>query len=171
MIDAPLPPFLTKVIIDKIKELGIFRDSPHGQPNHCLVNEYKAGEGIMPHVDGPAYYPVTATVSLASHTVLEIYKKNAEGERDPEPTYRILQEPRSLLLTTGDMYKGTLHGISEVEEDSNLNVGAIINWDTLGDTTPYAGGTAKRDTRVSLTYRDVLKVAKVGGAMKYMSKK
>lgn len=125
----------------------------------------------MPHEDGPAYHPLTATVSLGGHTVLEIYKKLDNGEREAYPTWRILQEPRSLLITTGDMYKDTLHGISEFRVDENLNQQSIVNWILLGDTSAYSTGSAERSVRVSLTYRDVLKVANVGGAFKFMNKR
>ena len=171
LIAAPMPTFLTKVVLDKLAQIGVFKASTHGVPNHCLVNEYQPGQGIMPHEDGPAYYPITATISLAAHTVLDIYKKNAQGEKEAAPTWRILQEPRSLLVTTGDMYKDTLHGISHVEEDTDLGPGTIANWNTLADKTLFEGGSATRQTRISLTYRDVLKVAKIGGAMKFMNKR
>lgn len=171
LIDAPLPSFLTKVILDKMKELQVFADSPHSTPNHCLVNRYQPGQGIMPHEDGPAYFPITATVSLRSHTVLDIYKKNGQGEREPRPAWRILQEPRSLLVTTGTMYRDTLHGISDVELDEDLRPETIVNWSMLNDRIPFETGTANRQTRISLTYRDVLKVVKVGGALKFLNKK
>ena len=124
----------------------------------------------MPHEDGPAYHPITATVSLGSHTVLEIYKKTEKGERESQPTWRIFQERRSLLVTTGVMYKDTLHGISEIKDDQNLGPESIVNWDLLGDKNVFESRTAERETRVSLTYRDVLKVAKLGGALKFMNK-
>lgn len=171
LIATPLPNFLSDPIVTRFKSLGLFNDSPHNAPNHVLINEYEPGQGIMPHEDGPAYYPITATVSLKSHTVLEIYEKTENGERNAEPTWRILQEPRSLLITTGKMYTDTLHGISEKEDDQDLEEGKIVNWPCLGDSTPYLSGKAQRDTRVSLTYRDVLKVTNLGGAMKLFGRK
>ena len=170
LLAAPLPAYLESTV-ERLKEGKFFDDSPHKAPNHVLINEYKPGEAIMPHVDGPAYSPITATVSLGSHTVLEIYKKNKTGERDSKPTWRILQEPRSLLITTGEMYVNTLHGISETQIDENLNDVGIVNWDRLGDKQPYETGKAQRQTRISLTLRDVIKVAKLGGALKFMNKK
>ena len=171
LLASPMPSFLTKSINERIKAFGIFEESPHSEPNHCLVNEYEPGQGIMPHTDGPAYFPVTATVSLNSHTVLEIYEKNDQGERNTSPTWRILQEPRSLLVTTANMYKNTLHGISELRKDEDLNSKLIANWNLLGDATPYESGEAARQTRISLTYRDVMKVSKLGGALKFITKK
>lgn len=172
LIDSSMPEFLTKSILDKFSELQVFQQSDHGAPNHCLVNEYEPGQGIMPHVDGPTYAPITATVSLTSHTILNIYEKNEQGERAASPRWRILQEPRSLLITTGDMYKNTLHGIDEVEKDDNLGPESVVNWSMLGDRTAFAQGSAERaGTRISLTYRDVLKVRKLGGVAKFMTNK
>ena len=171
LLAASLPKFLDKPIVDRLRENHIFAQSPHKAPNHVLINEYQPGQGIMPHEDGPAYHPITATVSLGGHTVLEIYEKNEKGEREAEPRWKILQEPRSLLVTTGNMYRDTLHGISDLTEDRDLGPDSIINWNLLGNQPPFETGTAERHTRISLTYRDVLKVAKLGGAMKFMNKK
>jgi alkylated DNA repair protein alkB homolog 6 len=170
LIAAPLPEFLANPA-NKLESLGIFNDSSHKGPNHVLVNEYEPGQGIMPHTDGPAYHPVTATISLGSHTVLDIYNKTTDGEREATPSWRLLQEPRSLLITMSDMYRDTLHGIAERQEDHDLNCDSVTNWQLLGNTEPFASGTATRGTRISLTYRDVLKVAKLGGALKFMNKR
>jgi alkylated DNA repair protein alkB homolog 6 len=173
LIEAPLPEYLNDPVLKRLLILSIFQSgrSPHGGPNHALINEYQPGQGIMPHEDGPAYFPLTATVSLGSHTVLDIYKKNEGGERESKPSWRILQEPRSLLVTEQPMYRDTLHGISNVIVDEDLREGAITNWHLLADTTPYETGRCERQPRISLTFRDVLKVAKLGGAMKFLGKK
>jgi alkylated DNA repair protein alkB homolog 6 len=170
LLAAPMPAYLD-TIATRLKEGSYFDDSPHGSPNHVLINEYKPGQGIMPHEDGPAYHPVTATVSLGSHAVLEVYEKNEHGGREARPSWRILQEPRSLLVTKGDMYVNTLHGISEITIDEELGSGRNANWELLGDASAYESGRAERQTRVSLTMRDVTKVAKLGGALKFMNRK
>ncbi len=149
-------------LVTRLRKTGAFERSKHGEPNHCLVNEYLSGQGIMPHEDGPAYFPAVATISLGSHTLLDIYryvdedlqkdfdermkehdesvaakeggakdeaeankdmdlskskivpKERVEGDvkivrgaraREPNPVFSILQEPRSLLVTTGKVYK------------------------------------------------------------------
>lgn len=172
LIDAPMPDFLSNYILERFSGLRVFGDSPHGAPNHCLVNAYEPGQGIMPHTDGPAYFPVTATVSLNSHTILNIYEKNEQGEREASPRWRILQEPRSLLITTGNMYTDTLHGINEITEDEDLGPESIVNWSMLGDRKPFDSGSAQRiGTRISLTYRDVPKVRRLGGVAKFMTKR
>lgn len=146
-----------------------------------LINEYKKGEGIMPHEDGAAYAPVVATVSLGGSLCLEVTEKTStisneavpgprqeedeKEERHPLPT-RILQEPRSLLVTMGAAYGELLHGIAPVEVDEGLGEETVANWGLLGDQGVYADGRNERGTRVSLTYRDVLKVS--GAASKVL---
>jgi len=152
----------------------------------------------MPHEDGAAYYPLVATVSLGAPIVLDVYEKQQqksctnEGftpklEREAEeqdesggkqecqawkqPRFRILQEPRSLLITTKGMYTDFLHGIAERDRDENLNAEAVSNWDLLGEKERYECGSYKRQTRVSLTYRDVLKVAKLGNSIRLLNAK
>jgi alkylated DNA repair protein alkB family protein 6 len=159
--------------------LGIFEHTPHHGPNHVLINEYKRGEGIMPHEDGDVYAPVVATVSLGASLCLSIMKKPGEidGESPPSPTdgvatdgeddgkytvpTRIFQEPRSLLITTGTAYKDLLHGIEAVEVDEELSAETVANWSLLANSDAVAkgGGRNERGTRISLTYRDVLKVS------------
>ena len=127
----------------------------------------------MPHEDGAAYYPVVATVSLGGSIVLDVPEKADLGgqsaDDDNEETldrkgWRIFQEPRSLLITTGSAYKDTLHGIAEVTEDVNIDEAGVANWTLLGDqeTLTANRGRNKRSTRISLTYRDVLKESKLG---------
>ena len=173
LLAAPLPTWLSDPVLPRLQSIpvdskeSIFHVSPHGTPNHCLINEYLPGQGIHAHEDGDAYYPVVATVSLGSHIVLDIKAKDNDTtgeERGDARGWRVLQEPRSLLITAGELYTGCLHGISEVEIDEDLGEKAISNWNLLGDKTPFAGGQAARETRVSLTFRDVLRVKKLGKA-------
>ncbi|KAL4927956.1 uncharacterized protein BDV17DRAFT_103350 [Aspergillus undulatus] len=193
LLASPLPPWLSNPIIPRFQSLRLFSDSPHKEPNHVLVNEYRPGQGIMPHEDGAAYYPLVATVSLGGVVVLDLYPKERQHEHDDkgegnnvqkgdadgngssntrrQPKYRILQEQRSLLVTRGSIYGDYLHGIAEIERDEDLNAESICNWDLLGARERFGDGYNIRETRVSLTYRDVLKVSKVGGVMKFLNKK
>jgi alkylated DNA repair protein alkB homolog 6 len=167
LLSSSLPIHLTNTILPKFEDLGVFINSPHGAPNHVLVNEYVPGQGIMPHEDGPAYHPVTATVSLGSSIVLDIYSKPRPGGDDSEREHwRVLQEPGSLLVTTGECYTNTLHGIAELEVDEVLGQGTVANWDLLGCKELLREGRNIRRARVSLTYRDVRKVVKMGGGAK-----
>jgi alkylated DNA repair protein alkB homolog 6 len=123
----------------------------------------------MPHADGGAYAPVVATVSLGGAVVLDLYAMEQdlyaapgdEGETRWEPRWRVLQEPGSLLVTVGEAYESLRHGIGEVEVDEELGPETVVNWELLGDLGRYECGRNVRTMRVSLTYRDVLKVVKV----------
>jgi len=161
-----------------------------------LVNEYLPGQGILPHEDGGAYWPVVGTVSLGGVVVLDVYekRKGEDGEGVGERVGRVLLEDGrfvflpflsfcfvsgrrgmadlwfgfggffySLLVTMGDMYTSYLHGIAEVMVDEDLGPETIANWGLLGDKERFRSGRSERGTRISLTYRDVLKVVKVGG--------
>ena len=177
LIDSPLPTYLHDPILQRFHRLGLFADSPHHCPNHVLINEYQPGQGIMPHEDGPVYHPTTATVSLRSAVALDVYEKSPPGgDQVAKPTWRILQEPGSLLVTTDDLYRSTLHGIAETRTDQDLTPDSVANWDLLHEKTRQtvreAGGRYQRETRISLTYRDVVKVMKVGrGAMGLVKEK
>lgn len=160
-----LPRWLLKEIGPKFEELGVFKGSPHGETNHCLVNEYEKGQGIMMHEDGPGYFPCVATVSIGGHMVLNLYDKETRELR-----WRILQEPGSLLVTRGGLYTDFLHGIEEMDEDVDLDKEHITNWEGLSGEfrrgVEEAGGRLERRTRVSFTFRDVLKVKNIGGLSK-----
>jgi alkylated DNA repair protein alkB family protein 6 len=171
LLEAPLPQWLIDPVVGKFKSLGLFGHSPHQAPNHVLINEYKPREGIMPHEDGAAYFPIVATVSLSSTLCLDIYEKSlhqdvahAASTVGSRCKWRVLQEPRSLLVTCGSAYTHTLHGISEIDVDEDLGANTVANWSLLGDSNAFveAGGKNKRETRISLTYRDVLKVSRLG---------
>jgi alkylated DNA repair protein alkB family protein 6 len=71
----------------------------------------------------------------------------------------------SLLVSTGDIYTSYLHGIQSTTTDEYLGSATIANWGLLGDKDAFAGGSYERRTRTSLTYRDVIKVSKVGSGL------
>lgn len=121
----------------------------------------------MAHEDGAAYEPVVATISLGGSICLDLYEK-AEGGGKGRLVGRILQEPGSLLVTSGRCYTEFLHGISEVTVDEGLNEGTVLNWGLLKEETrakvvENGGNLRREETRVSLTFRDVTKVVRVGG--------
>ncbi|KAH8737945.1 Alkbh6 protein [Ilyonectria robusta] len=157
LLDAPLPPWLEGPVVSRLLSLPvqeahsghIFDGSAHGRPNH----------------DGAAYWPVVCTVSLGASLCLNLYRSKDDGALDPEPAWRILQEPRSLLITTEQLYTGYLHGIADIEEDAELSADSIANWSLLRDADAFADGRNIRQTRTSLTYRDVLGVSKVANKL------
>jgi alkylated DNA repair protein alkB family protein 6 len=176
LLASPLPPWLVDPVLSRLDDLAVFANSPHKAPNHVLINEYQPSQGIMPHEDGAAYHPIVATVSLGGPIVLDIYDKRKEGLDETgdgeirRPLYRILQERRSLLITTDKMYTEYLHGIAEKLTDDDLGSETIANWDLLGNPGDFESGSYERVTRTSLTYRDVLKVSKIGNSFKLPGK-
>ncbi|KAG0368876.1 Alpha-ketoglutarate-dependent dioxygenase alkB 6 [Gamsiella multidivaricata] len=200
VVNAPasvyyLPDFITpaeeQALIDKVlsapkpkwvylknrrfQEAGVFDglDATKRVPNHCFVNEYLAGQGIMPHKDGPAYLPTVATVSLSSHCVLEFYKVPDKAEKlmddgslslsvgdnhqGQEPEFSLLVQPRSLLVLKEDVYNKYMHGIRETTLD-DLRKGNILNLaEALPNGIPDDCSTLERGTRISLTFRIVQK--------------
>lgn len=134
------------------------------------MNEYLPGQGILPHEDGDAYYPVVVTVSLGAAVVLDVYAKGvgagagAGAGTGREPEWRILQERRSLLITAEEMYTDCLHGIRGVDFDEGIGEGGVVNWALVGNKEEFREGKNVRGTRVSLTFRDVVRVKSLGKA-------
>ncbi|CAM6117574.1 unnamed protein product [Calypogeia fissa] len=97
LIAQSLPPWLTTLTQRISSETGLF-PSPI---NHVLVNEYEPGQGIMPHQDGPLYFPVVAIVSLGSPTVMRFVPHQsmveAKEEEVPFTPTRQVGEPASDL--------------------------------------------------------------------------
>ncbi|XP_068730333.1 alpha-ketoglutarate-dependent dioxygenase alkB homolog 6-like isoform X2 [Montipora capricornis] len=160
----PHPKWL-QTYANKIGALQVF-DSV--KPNHVLVNEYEPGQGIMPHEDGPLFYPVVSTINLGSHTFLDFYDPleksfgDAQDASDQsalslEDRYlmSVLLEPRSLFLLTEDLYKNYLHGIAE--RTCDIVSERVANLDACNASI---GDTLQRATRISLTIRNVPKILK-----------
>ncbi|KAH7649272.1 AlkB [Cryptosporidium bovis] len=87
-------------------------------PNHVLVNRYDINSGIMPHRDGPLYYPKVAIISLESDTVFDfwepyIHSDLIEEESDKDkPIFSLIVPRLSLLVFQDQCYTDLLHGIS-----------------------------------------------------------
>lgn len=141
--------------------------------NHVLVNEYLPGQGIMPHDDGPLFYPVICTISCGSHTILQFHENNTKTECDtddadackvPENRKLICQlliEPRSLLILKHDMYTKYLHSIAEQTHDTITTQLANLGQCADDELKNQLGGTIERNRRISLTIRHVPKTSKL----------
>ncbi|GAV06843.1 hypothetical protein RvY_16764 [Ramazzottius varieornatus] len=88
MIPEDLPLWL-QLCASKIAKLGIFGEKI---PNHVLVNEYLPGQGIMPHVDGPVFFPVITTLNLGSHAVINYYTPADSTSAASSPTEKPLSD-------------------------------------------------------------------------------
>ncbi|KAK5650267.1 hypothetical protein RI129_001296 [Pyrocoelia pectoralis] len=150
MICEKIPTWL-ELYMKRISDLKLFGDGKTA--NHVLINEYLPDQGIMPHTDGPLFYPTVATISCGSHTILEFFNTD-----NRDTICNLLLEPRSLIILQDDMYNKYLHSISEIAEDEItdkcVNLIQCKNNYTVGQIV-------KRSVRVSLTIRNVPKVSKL----------
>ncbi|KAI9356854.1 oxidoreductase [Pilaira anomala] len=127
-----------------LEEYGPFPDPVHfmvnrimennwmpNHPNHLLINEYNAGQGIMPHIDAPALFgPVIISLSLLSDCIMRFTCEDQSID--------ILLPRRSLAILTLDARYKYKHSISkDLEETVD---GILIH----------------RDRRVSFTFREII---------------
>lgn len=73
LVNQETLPVYFESIAHSIFEDGFFPGE--NLPNHVLLNKYRPGDGIMPHKDGPAYYPYVCILSLNSGIMMNIYEK------------------------------------------------------------------------------------------------
>ncbi|CAI5465942.1 unnamed protein product [Closterium sp. Yama58-4] len=81
LIAQPLPQWLQHFTSRLSADLNSVFPSPI---NHVLVNEYLGGQGIMPHQDGPAYFPCVAILSLGLPGTMSFppHQRLLEGSRE-----------------------------------------------------------------------------------------
>lgn len=168
--DGSLPPPLREIAEELVAQ-GVF--PPSRPPNHVLLNEYQAGQGILPHTDGPLYESRTATLSLSSSVVIEFTKRLSTSEigtsnvpsalelvgRDatvsdtfqssdatlmPLSPLQIVLEPGSLLVFQDDAYLRYCHGIA-------MDVWSDETTERCLNAPPHL--ILQRGKRYSLTFR------------------
>ena len=155
LLPAPLPKWVTPLLA-RIQQRGAPGLFDGVTLNHVLVNAYDAGEGILPHQDGPLYHPAVAIVSLGADAVMtfsphqDLLDVAAASAAPPPETVSVWLPRRSLLLFTDDAYTSRLHGIPARLVD---DLTAVCNPPPGGATEATRAGS-----RVSLTCRSVLKV-------------
>uniref|UniRef100_A0A0D9XJS9 EGF-like domain-containing protein n=1 Tax=Leersia perrieri TaxID=77586 RepID=A0A0D9XJS9_9ORYZ len=140
LLPQALPSWLTNITDRICQWTGLFPSAI----NHVLINEYHPNQGIMPHQDGPAYFPVVAIISLASPVVIDFtphqrlkgegctdppnsdsgdqatiesngsHKPEGTNEADPASSSLLLM-PCSLLIFKDQAYTDYLHGIQDNE--------------------------------------------------------
>lgn len=94
--------------------------------NQVIVNEYKPGQGIFPHVDHTKLFGDT----IMSLSLLSAVDMNFIEVKNPSNTKKLTLEPRSLVILTGDARYKYKHGIKAIKRG--------------------------RSRRVSITYREVI---------------
>jgi alkylated DNA repair dioxygenase AlkB len=124
---GPMPDWLESYCV-RLHKLGVFPD----KPNQAIVNEYKPGQGIAPHIDRVRFDNTVASLSLGSPCVMDFIHSET-GEK-----LSLLLEPRSLLVLTGNARYMWKHSIAPRKSDH------------------YQGQIIQRTRRVSLTFRKLL---------------
>ncbi|QDT45438.1 2OG-Fe(II) oxygenase superfamily protein [Gimesia alba] len=124
MYVGPLPPFAAK-IAEKLVLTGLVSK----KPDQLIINEYRPGQGIAPHVDcEPCFQDEIATISLGSVYEMEL------SEISTGITKKVDLELGSCLVFTGCSRYAWKHGIRPRLTDRGR----------------------KRARRVSLTFRKVI---------------
>ncbi|KAK4705932.1 hypothetical protein P7C70_g255, partial [Phenoliferia sp. Uapishka_3] len=138
LLSAVLPPHLASSFINSTYPLQV------------IVNLYRPGEGITPHVDLPTRYgDVIVGVSLLSQTVMEFTKREGSGSR-AEDEFALLLRPGDCYVFDGEARYEWVHGIPARLEDEFVNAaGEVV--------------TVKRKTRISITLRRMKEGADIVG--------
>jgi alkylated DNA repair protein alkB homolog 6 len=117
------------------------------------VNEYAPDGGILPHTDGPRYIPRVATLSLGEASLMEFRRCGASTGVEGA----LLLRPRSLVITTEELYSDWMHSIAAEEEIVVGGEGAPPVWNAaaIGLREGEARAVRRAATRVSFTFRHV----------------
>ncbi|KAG1705267.1 hypothetical protein DVH05_004198 [Phytophthora capsici] len=124
----PLPEWLQQ-ISQTLVDTGVFSDEK--KPNHALINEYGVGDCILPHEDGPAYFPFVSIISTGAECRVTFEPHRAltsHGNQTDPDSSEVVQhfdfqlERRSLLLFTGEAYTRYLHSIDNVQEGTRISL-------------------------------------------------
>ncbi|KAG5452619.1 Alpha-ketoglutarate-dependent dioxygenase alkB 6 [Clonorchis sinensis] len=139
---------------------------------------------LIPHHDGPLYFPVVATLNLGSYGILDFYRPLDDNDMngDSQSTSYASRyigsaflQPRSLNVVTDKLYTHYMHGIECSSTDyictsDNLDLCAlsdevhrarIVNPDACGLGVVPHTGMLNRGTRISVTIRYVPNVCKL----------
>jgi len=112
-IREDLPSCIT-LLVERMVSAGVY--TVEGAPNHCLVNEYLLGAGILPHQDGALYAPCVATITLEGPALMDFHRVGSGIHAGPAA--QVLLKPRALLLMRGEAYASLLHSIPSHDSDT-----------------------------------------------------
>ena len=118
--EAPPIPGWCKFVITRLIE----NDHISEEPDQVIINEYKPGQGIAPHIDRPsAFSKEIVSLSLGSDIIMDFARMNDSQE------IKLLR--RSVVILKGDARYRWTHGIASRHADYGVY----------------------RKTRISLTFR------------------
>jgi alkylated DNA repair dioxygenase AlkB len=109
-------PMYLEQIIDLVSPMF----PPDRRPNHILINEYLPEQFIMPHKDGPLYYPLVAILSLNADAVFK-FQFPVDSKHDIE--YPEINVPRrSLLVFSDEAYHELLHSATNHSDTTRYSI-------------------------------------------------
>jgi len=123
---STLPSFLRKLADKLANDKAIDK-----VPNHVLLNDYGYSSGIMPHTDGPLYYPQVCVLSFGSGCILKFFL-NYQEYKNGNPICSLYCEPGSLYIFRENAYNDYLHAIDDSTTDEIL-VSLMVKDDIVED--------------------------------------
>ncbi|KAH9062286.1 hypothetical protein EDB87DRAFT_334834 [Lactarius vividus] len=162
--DAAFPPFLgalleaTSTLLRRATALpaetlallfpGVALDHEEPRARQAIVNLYRPGEGIAPHVDLlNRFGDGIVGVSLGGGVAMRFARVGGGGEE-----YEVWLPPRSVIVLTGEARYAWTHGIPARDRDRVEEVGSGGGWQWH-----------YREPRVSVTFRWLLPGAEIVG--------
>jgi hypothetical protein len=161
-----------QLLVDSLVQTGVFQDDMDHIPNHILINEYPYPyQGILPHTDGPAYYPKTATLSLGTGSVLLNFTPNVNSKIDTTGTCTgsttsseitnesfqvVLHGNGSLIVFENKAYTRYYHSITDLSNSYLDKSNEHIHQELVGPNCCNAvTGTCidRNPNRISITIR------------------
>ena len=105
------------------------------EPDQCIVNEYKPGQGIGMHSDHRSFGPVVASLSLGDEWTMQMRRSNAGPyARDARPGDEVVALPRrSMLVLGGRARTHWMHGIDQKANAGRRRTRVSATFRTLGD--------------------------------------
>ena len=164
LFDSPshssLPSFLTPLldllpsILEPLPEDVRSMVFDEERPRQCILNLYREGEGISPHVDLPdRYADGIVGISLLSSTVMDfvpVVNEAEEAELAERRNHSVRLRPGSVYVLSGEARYRYTHGIAYRKEDAVM--------DEEGNEM-----IVRRSTRMSITLRRMKEGAEIIG--------
>lgn len=150
-----LPTWLLE-LVDHLVQQEVFVEEE--KPNHVLINQYAADQGILHHTDGPKYRDKVAILSLQTPCIMT-FRRNLKpeeiGNEYGGDVFSVVLEPRSLLVFEDLIYNDYMHGIASDVTKEVITRKAVpcVNEDIIGEDCKPA---ITRGPRTSLTFRRTL---------------
>lgn len=130
--------------LDEETASTLFRpSSASASSRQIILNLYRPGEGITPHIDLPGRYADGIMgVCLGSGCVMDFERRKTDGEQseEVESKYSVYMPARTVYCMTGDARWKWAHGIPSRDRD--------VVVDPQGQVR-----TILRDVRISITLR------------------